>query len=186
MNFCHLCGGSDLMALIDFGNHPVSKHYLVERFAEQPTWPGRLFFCESCGLTQLIDSCPPDVIYDNYVTLSSWKSQPHVQHEIDTIRNLDGMGPTAKIIEIGSNDGMFLYQMSLSGYKNTLGVEPATDAYDLSVAKGVNTLQAFLSPELSRTIVEQYGKFDLFVSRQHLEQISDHQWEVQSKGVLVM
>ena len=185
MHSCHLCGGSDLLPLIDFGNHPVAKHYLVNRFGEQPTWPVRLFFCESCGLTQLVDSCPPEVLYDNYVTLSSWKFQPHVQHEIDIIRNLDGMGPSAKIIEIGCNDGMFLYQMSLSGYKNTLGVEPAKDAYDLSIAKSVNTLQAFLSQALSKTIVEQYGKFDLFVSRQNLEHISDLQEVVQSIGVLV-
>lgn len=173
MHLCNLCGGPDLLPLIDFGNHPVAKHYLAERSGDQPVWPVRLFFCESCGLTQLVDSCPPEILYDNYVTLSSWKFQPHVQREIDIIRSLEGMGPDAKVIEIGSNDGMFLHQMSLSGFKNTLGIEPAKDAYDLSVAKGVNTLQAFLSPKLSKTITDQYGKFDLFVSRQNLEHMSD-------------
>jgi len=173
MHLCNLCGGLDLLPLIDFGNHPVAKHYLAERSGDQPVWPVRLFFCESCGLTQLVDSCPPEILYDNYVTLSSWKFQPHVQREIDIIRSLEGMGPDAKVIEIGSNDGMFLHQMSLSGFKNTLGIEPAKDAYDLSVAKGVNTLQAFLSPKLSKTITDQYGKFDLFVSRQNLEHMSD-------------
>jgi 2-polyprenyl-3-methyl-5-hydroxy-6-metoxy-1,4-benzoquinol methylase len=182
---CNLCGGADLLPLIDFGSHPVAKHYLTERWSAQPTWPVRLFFCESCGLSQLVDSCPPEILYDNYVTLSSWKFQPHVQREIDLIKSLEGMGPEARVIEIGSNDGMFLRQMALGGYKNTLGVEPAKDAYDLSVAQGVNTLRDFLSPELSETIRAQYGEFDLFVSRQNLEHISDLRGVTESIGILV-
>ncbi|MBK8759917.1 MAG: methyltransferase domain-containing protein [Sulfuritalea sp.] len=182
---CNLCGGFDLLDLIDFGSHPVAKHYLAEQSGDQPTWPVKLFFCESCGLTQLVDSCPPEILYDNYVTLSSWKFQPHVQREIDLIKSLEGMGPDAKIIEIGSNDGMFLHQLSLNGYENTLGVEPAKDAYGLAVAQGVNTLQDFLSPELSRTIKAQYGLFDLFVSRQNLEHISDLRGVAESIGILV-
>ena len=185
MHACNLCGGFDLLPLINFGSHPVEKHYLANQSDEQPTWPVRLFFCESCGLTQLVDSCPPEILYDNYVTLSSWKFQPHVQHEIDIIKSLKGMGADSKVIEIGSNDGMFLHQMALSGYKNTLGVEPAQDAYELSVAQGVNTLQDFLSPELSRTITAQYGEFDLFVSRQNLEHISDLRRVAESIRILV-
>ena len=88
MHTCNLCGSPDLLALIDFGHHPVAKHYLVDQFDEQPTWPVRLFFCETCGLTQLVGSCPPEILYDNYVTLSSWKFQPHVQREIDIINSL--------------------------------------------------------------------------------------------------
>ncbi len=185
MHTCNLCGSSDLLSLIDFGHHPVAKHYLVNQSEEQSTWPVKLFFCEFCGLTQLVDSCPPEVLYDNYITLSSWKFQPHVQREIDIINSLRGMNVDSKFIEIGSNDGMFLNQLSLNGYKNTLGVEPAQDAYTLSVAQGVNTLQAFLSPELSRTITAKYGEFDMFVSRQNLEHISDLRGVLESIKILV-
>lgn len=186
MYSCNLCRGSDLLPLIDFGDHPVAKHYLAEPTDSRELWPVRLFFCESCGLTQLVDSCPPEILYDNYVTLSSWKSQPHVQREIEIVKSLEGMGPDAKVIEIGSNDGMFLEQMSLSGYNNTLGVEPAKDAYDQSMERGVNTLRAFISPELSRAIVErQYGKFDLFVSRNNLEHMSDLPGVLESIGILI-
>ena len=145
----------------------------------------RLYFCESCGLTQLAGSCPPEVLYENYVTLSSWKFQPHVQREIDLIKSLDGMSSNAKVIEIGSNDGMFLHQLALNGYKNTLGLEPAKDAYDLSVARGINSIQGYLSPELSRVIIAQHGKFDLFVSRQNLEHIGDLQGVAESIKILV-
>lgn len=173
MHTCNLCGSSELTPLIDFGNHPVVKHYLIERLEEYPTYPVKLYFCEHCGLTQLADSCPPEILYNNYVTLSSWKFQPHVQHEIDVIKSLPGINSNSKIIEIGSNDGLFLQQLSENYFYNTLGIEPAKDAYDSSVAKGIKTQQVFLNKVSSAAIMKQHGEFDLFISRQNLEHMSD-------------
>ena len=175
MHNCNLCEKSELTLLIDFGNHPITKHYLNDRSEVYPTYPVRLYFCENCGLTQLADSCPPEFLYDNYVTLSSWKFQPHMQDEIDIIKSLPGINLNSKIIEIGSNDGIFLQKLSDNGFKNKLGIEPAKDAYDLSIAKGINTLQLFLNKISSASIMKQYGKFDLFISRQNLEHMSNLQ-----------
>ena len=173
MHSCNLCRSSELTLLINFGNQPIAKHYLIERLQEHPTYPVKLYFCEHCGLTQLVDSCPPDILYDNYVTLSSWKFQPHVQHEIDVIKSLPGLNSNSKVIEIGSNDGIFLQQLAANGFANTLGIEPAKDAYDLSIAIGINTLQVFLNKASAAAIMKQYGEFDLFISRQNLEHMSD-------------
>lgn len=185
MHKCNLCGGLNLLPLINFGNQPVVKKYLDKRTDERPTWPMNLFFCESCGLTQLVDSCPPEVLYENYITLSMWKNQPHVQHEIDALKGLEGIGPSTKIIEIGSNDGMFLHQLALNGFKNTLGVEPSKDAFEASRAGGLNVVNAFLTPELSRAMVNEHGQFDVFLSRQNLEHISDLQGVAESIDILV-
>ena len=182
---CNLCGSTNLTPLIDLGDHPVVKHFLIESSEERRTYSVYLYFCEYCGLTQLVNSCPPEILYDNYVMQSSWKFQPHLQHEIDVIKSLPDINKDSKIIEIGSNDGLFLQQLSLSGYKNTLGIEPAKDAYNLSVAKGVNTKQVFLNRESSAAIVKQYGEFDLFISRQNLEHMSGLQEVVQSIKDLV-
>lgn len=175
MNSCNLCKSFELTLLINFGSQPIAKHYLTKPSQEHQTFPVRLYFCEYCGLTQLVDSCPPEILYDNYVTLSSWKFQPHVQHEIDVIKSLPGINSNSKVIEIGSNDGVFLKQLAANGLANALGIEPAKDAYDLSVAKGINTLQFFLNKASSETILKQYGEFDLFISRQNLEHMSDLQ-----------
>lgn len=185
MSTCNLCNSEEIRQLIDFGQHPVAKHYLNDKREDQPTWPVKLYFCERCGLTQLVDSCPPEVLYDNYVTLSSWKNQPHVQMEIDMIKNLDGIDLNSKVIEIGSNDGMFLEQMSLNGFESLLGIEPAKDAFDSSIEKEIHTINSFLTPELSSTIKENDGEFDLFLSRQNLEHISDLQGMIDSIKILV-
>lgn len=185
MSFCHLCGSTELTPLIDFGAHPVSKHYLAEQSDEQPVWPVKLFFCEACGLSQLVDSCPPEVIYDEYVTLSSWKFQPQVKHEIAVVQKLTGLGPEANIVEVGCNDAMFLEELALVGYCNVLGIEPSGDAHALAVAKGFEVVKEFLSPTLSGNLVDRRGKFDLFVSRQNLEHISDLKGVIESIDVLL-
>lgn len=185
MNKCNLCGSEDLLLLIDFGNHPVGKHYLARANDDAPVWPVRLCFCESCGLTQLVDACPPEILYQNYVTLSMWKAQPHVQHEIDMLISRPGIDSAAKLIEIGSNDGMFLEQLTLNGFKNCLGIEPTQDAYDASVSKGMNTVRGFLTSRLSLALVEEHGQFDVFVSRQNLEHIADLPSVLRSMEILL-
>jgi SAM-dependent methyltransferase len=185
MSLCHLCGSAELLPLIDFGDHPVSKHYLAELSDKQPNWPVKLFFCESCGLSQLVDSCPPEVIYDDYVTLSSWKFQPQVKHEIDIVQKLTGLSLDANIVEIGCNDAMFLDQLSSVGYRNLRGIEPSSDAHALAVAKGFDVVQEFLSPALSASLIERRGKFDLFISRQNLEHISDLKGVIASIDILL-
>ena len=185
MSSCNLCGSNNLLPLIDFGEHPISKHYLAEQDNEQPNWPVKLYFCESCGLSQLHDSCPPEVIYDDYVTLSSWKFQPQVKHEIDTLQKMTDLTLDANIIEIGCNDAMFLDELSGVGYRNLLGIEPSGDARALAVEKGFDVVQEFLSPKLSELLIGQHGKFDLFISRQNLEHISDLKGVVASIDVLL-
>jgi SAM-dependent methyltransferase len=173
MHKCNLCSGSQLTPLIDFGSHPVAKHYLFSAEDTRETYPVKLFFCEGCGLTQLMDSCPPEILYDNYVTLSSWKFQPHVQGQIDFLKSLQGFSSQSKIIEIGSNDGSFLKQLSSNGFKNSLGIEPAKDAYEIAIKNGVNVRNIFLCEKNAVGIAKEFSKFDLFVSRQNLEHMKD-------------
>jgi len=172
---CNLCGNLNLVQLIDFKSHPIVKHYLNNKEQFQKKYPVNLHFCEYCGLSQLVDSCPPEILYDNYVTLSSWKFQPHVQHEINLIKKLKNINKDSKIIEIGSNEGLFLEQLQKQGFNNILGIEPAKDAYDSSISKGINTKQLYLNKETTKVIINEYGDFDLLISRQNLEHMSDLQ-----------
>jgi SAM-dependent methyltransferase len=185
MSSCHLCGSSELLLLVDFGKHPVSKHYLAARSEDKPVWPVKLYFCESCGLTQLVGSCPAEFLYDDYVTLSSWKPQPHVRHEIDILAKYSSIDLTAKIVEIGCNDGLFLQELALIGYENLIGIEPSADAHALAVSKGFDVVKEFLSPELSEQLTKKRGQFDLVISRQNFEHIGDLQGVTRSLDVLL-
>ena len=48
-----------------------------------------------------------------------------------------------KLIEIGSNDGTYLYNFKNDNL-NTLGFEPSSNVSDLALKKGINTINSFL------------------------------------------
>jgi 2-polyprenyl-3-methyl-5-hydroxy-6-metoxy-1,4-benzoquinol methylase len=170
---CNLCCSSDLLELVHFGDYPIMKHYLKDKDQIQPVFPMNLQVCKSCGLTQLVDSCPPELLYDNYVTLSSWKSQPQIQDEINLLMSLDGMSKDSKIFEIGCNDGVFFDKFAESGFTNFMGIEPTKDSFNIARSKGYNVINDYLNVETAQSIRGQYGTFDLLMARHVLEHISD-------------
>ena len=126
MNSCHLCGMQTLIPLLNFGEHPIAHNFLTSPSEEEYVHPVNLYYCESCGLIQLVDPIPPELLYTEYVCLSSWKAQPHLPRLVQLVEELPGLDRKSRIIEIGSNDGIFLDALRARGYENLLGVEPDT------------------------------------------------------------
>jgi len=170
---CRLCGQAELLPLIDFGAHPFSHNYLPDPAAKEQVHPVKLSFCERCGLIQLVDPVSPDLLYTEYVCLSSWKFQPHIPRMIDLIDGLPGLDKAAAIGEIASNDGIFLQALKERGYRNILGIEPALDARASAGRKGLETIGGYFTPEMARTVCSSHGRRDLLVARQVLEHITD-------------
>ena len=170
---CNLCRNSNLLPMIEFGSFPIMKHYLKDKEEIQPVFPMNMFVCKSCGLTQLVDSCPPEFLYDNYVTLSSWKSQPQIQDEINILSSLESFDKDSKIFEIGCNDGIFFDRLVQNGFNNFIGIEPTSDSFRISKEKGYNVINEYLNETTAKAIKDEHGTFDLVMARHVLEHISD-------------
>lgn len=173
MNSCNLCEGKQLYKLIDFGAHPIAHDYLKTPSNDEYVHPVTLYFCETCGHIQLINPIPPDLLYENYVCLSSWKHQPHIPRLARIIEELNDIKKTSTILEVGSNDGRFLQVLKEHGYKKIIGMEPAHDAQIAAGQKGVITIPSYFNKKTAEGFVENYGHCDLFISRQMLEHIND-------------
>ncbi len=178
MNTCNLCGSSNLLPLIHFGFHPISHHFLKKGQKDEYTHNVELQFCEDCGLTQIIDPIASEKFYTQLFALSSWKNQPHIQHEITLIRNIPEISTDSRIVEIASNDGTFCRALLDAGYHHSIGIEPAHDAQRVARERGVETIGAYFNLETAKKFVESYGQADLVIARQVLEHIPNLQ-EVQ-------
>lgn len=170
---CNLCGEQRLIPLLDFGKHPIAHHFLNDSCKEEYIHPVILCFCEGCGHIQLINPAPPEMFYANYVCLSSWKYQPHIPRCVQMIEELPRIDKTSFILEVGSNDGSFLYELQKHGYQNLLGIEPARDAQEAARKKGVKIIPSYFNLKAAKDYVRKYGRCDLFIARQVLEHISD-------------
>ena len=170
---CRACGFNHLGTVIDLGLQPIVHNYLKYKQQTYPLFPFTLESCNNCGFMQIKNPIDPDILYEDYFTVSCWKYQPHMGRLVQLI--LERMKTTfnASILEIGCNDGTFLEILKDTGFKNLLGIEPTADASKLAVEKGLDVFKGFLSPAVAHSLVENRGKFDLLITRQVLEHIAD-------------
>ncbi len=169
---CRLCGHT-LSLLLNLGEHPIAHRFLSTTDEEEYTHPVVVMHCVHCGLTQLTDPVPPEELYANYVCLSSWKAQPHAARMVDLVAAMPTITKDSHILEIGSNDGVFLRLLRDRGYRNLLGVEPAADAAAAAQQAGIPTEQTFFGPGCAERLVAEHGAWDLVIARQVLEHIAD-------------
>lgn len=173
MDICNLCHGKQLQELLDFGKHPIAHHFLKSYSENQEVYHVNMKFCENCGLIQLVNPIAANTLYANYTYLTSRKHQPQIPKLIELIKKYSGLKKTALILEVGSNDGIFLEALKNQGYRNLIGIDPALDASCAAQQKGIKTINSYFTKESAGEFVSSFGKCDLFISRHMLEHVPD-------------
>ena len=169
---CMLCHGTSLRQMIEIKGMTIA-HQLLERANQsKDTFDIRHVVCQHCGLVQIANPIDPDVLYSAYnFNFSSWKKEPHLEHELDTIFS---HGVPGSAFEIGCNDGKFLEALQSRGVINLFGVEP--NPVSSSQAQSKSDLRIFhsmMTPEIAEKALAENGKFDLVLSRQVIEHVED-------------
>ena len=172
MNNCRLCDDKKIELLIDFGYQPVVHHLLNRNDDEHDVYPFQLGTCTKCSLTQLLQPISPQLLYENYFTISAWKLQPHVDRLIDVMKSITGMDENSILLEVGCNDGSFIQSLRNAGIHNCTGIEPSKDAYSLANSKGIKVHNEFFSVNNPNLPMEE-NYYDIVICRHVLEHICD-------------
>lgn len=151
MNTCRICGERpDLIH--DFGD--LRNTSIFPGKGEEcniPQYPVCLYVCTGCGLVQLEDEAPPDVMYRNggygYKSGVSNTMREHLRKYNLEARALCPVYPGDTVLDIGSNDATFLsyYPKDV----RCLGVDPAGEQFrdcytrDMSLLADYFTLDNF-------------------------------------------
>ena len=172
MNECRLCHKQEVELLIDFGKQPIVHNLLEAQNLSYEKYPFKLGVCSSCGFLQLTDCIAPEILYENYFTVSGWKNQPHVQRLIEVTQQMTGLNENSRLLEIGCNDGCFLSSLKEHGINNLIGIEPTKDASKIAIEKGLDIHNIFFTEKTTKEVFEKKS-FDVLVTRQVLEHIVD-------------
>ena len=157
---CRICGGTDLVEVLDLGSTPPANAYLKEEDLMKPesSYPLVLYFCRSCSLAQLLDVVHQDILFKDYHFLTS-ASSPSVEHfsryAEEEIRPRV-TSPDDLVIDIGGNDGILL--SFVKDYARVLNVDPADNLAPLSEGNGVSFYPAFFTSQTADDILATYGK----------------------------
>lgn len=167
---CKLCSSGNLIEMINFGDMPIAHKLLTRKEKKEDYYPLIVHYCKSCGLGQIYEPIKSEVLYKNYnYCISLWKPQPHMQEQIETLLAYSKKGP---VIEIGSNDGMFLEKLKEKGFLALSGIEPNIFVSNIARKKGFHIYSDMLSEDVCKK-ANKFGKFETVIARQTLEHLVD-------------
>jgi SAM-dependent methyltransferase len=168
---CCLCKGRNLSLLFNLNDLPISHFLRKKRDDPDPRFSVGFENCQDCGLLQIVDPIPADLIYGEADTYTTGFQQP--RHLEDLITTTVARQDPGRAIDIGCNDGSLLEALCRAGYAKVIGIEPNPIAAAMARKKGHQVYTSYLTKDLATQIVADCGEFDTVYLRHVVEHVSD-------------
>ena len=158
---CRVCGG-DFVHYLSLGLSPLANNLNNNKNETNDLYPLDLNYCIQCSNSQLSVVVPPEKMFDEYLYLSS-TSQQFKDHFIELSNELKtdlNLRRNSVLVDIGSNDGIFLEPINKLGIK-AIGVEPAKNVAKIANSKKLTTLPEYFEKKTVSKIIKKFGKADV-------------------------
>jgi len=174
---CRYCDRVLPEPFLKLGSLPLANSFLTQEELTRPEFvcPLNLCYCQNCSLVQLSHTVPPDLMFSNYLYVSS-TTQTLRNHfafyaqEVKKRLNLSTAKPLA--VDIGSNDGLLVECFQKEGFQ-AVGVEPARNLSDLTNQKGLLTINRYFDEATAREIIDRFGKAGTITANNVFAHIDD-------------
>ncbi len=175
VNGCRICSGR-LETVLSLVRTPLANSFLDKEKLSEPEafYPLNLGFCPVCGFVQLLEVVSPEIMFKNYIYVSSTSDQlcKHFETLVDDAIKQFNPPKDSLIVEMASNDGTLL--KNFKKYKvRTLGVEPAENIAPLAEAAGIETVVDFFTPKVAEKIAATKGKAAMIIGTNVFAHIDD-------------
>ena len=189
MTACHGCGQEGVLPILSLGSMPLANAYLRPEDAArpEPRYPLDLVRCPACALVQITEVVPPEILFRDYLYLSSYSTTmlAHAEALVRRLiveRELDGQ---SLAVEVASNDGYLLQHYVRAGVP-VLGIEPARNVAEIAVReRGVRTLPEFFGADLARELRARGEAADVLHANNVLAHVADLNGFVEGFRVLL-
>lgn len=173
---CRFCKNSHFKKVFSFGPTPLANAFLKksELNKKENFYPLDVYFCLSCHLLQLRDIVSPEILFKDYVYVSS-TSSVFVRHFQDFARDITQrfrLNKESLVIDIGSNDGILLIPFKKFGTR-VLGIEPAKNIAKIANKQGIKTLPHFFNTDLAKSVLKKYGSVSIITATNVFAHIND-------------
>jgi hypothetical protein len=170
---CASCRIGAVVSTIDFGLQPLCNRFLADAGEAQYLAPLVLGQCARCGLVQLSDPIAPEVMRSRFSWLTYSEPEPHLADLADRIAALPGLAPDAIICGLSSVDDSLLRRLEVLGFTRTWRLDLSGDLGADVYAPGVETIQARLTVDVVKQLVERHGRPDVVIGRYLVEHAHD-------------
>jgi len=161
---CRL-SGSSMEVVLDLGKQPLGNGFLTPPdFVDEYFYPLQCGFAEDSRLFQLVEQPAPEQMFHENYAFFSGTSQRMKEHFAEFANQVMTNGyvkdSSSFIVELGSNDGIFLTHFASLGIPH-LGVEPSGAVADVAEAQGIKVSRKFFNTDLAREILAEHGPADV-------------------------
>lgn len=128
---CRICGNTDLIPILDLGDHVISSRFPSKEEKDPPSAPLSLVKCndfdnDNCGLLQLKHNVFPDELYLHHYGYRSGLNRTmtnHLKGLANQIETMVKLNDNDIILDIGSNDATLLKSYNHKNV-NKIGIDP--------------------------------------------------------------
>ncbi len=173
---CRICASSDLEPILDLGKTALANRFLKQNQLNEPEpfYPLRLRLCGACGLVQIDENVPRELLFTDYIYVSGTSDsvRRHAGWLAQTLGRRYRLDPSDLVVEAASNDGTVLQSLKTLGLR-VQGVEPAANIASRAIEAGIPTLVEFFDANSARRLREEQGPAALFLARHVLAHVTD-------------
>ena len=172
---CRACRSGRLYTFLSLGDHPPANAFLRddELALPEPRWPLKPQVCLNCGLIQIPNVLRADFFRDYlYVPSTSVTLHQHFADLAAAVRQSFAKGSDDLVVDIGSNDGLFLWKLKDCGGRG-LGVEPATNLAEVARRRGVDVITEYFDADTARHVRADYGAARVITATNTFNHIDD-------------
>ena len=119
---------------------------------DEQAWPLCVVLCEECGLAQLADNAPLDLMYGDDYGYRSGLNQTMVSHLERIVRYMEtklSLKPGDNVLDIGSNDGTLLSRYRSLGLRR-IGIDPTISKFGHYYPNDITKIPVFLTDRRTR------------------------------------
>jgi SAM-dependent methyltransferase len=146
---------------LDLGAQPIANNFLSNLDGEEYKFNLTVEFDDETKLVSLGEFVRPELMFnDSYVYYSS-NSKTMQSHFRDYANVLKEEFSPEKVMEIGSNDGVFIKNFSSD---TTVAIEPCGNFAKITNSIGYRTYDKFWNLEVAEQIIQNHDKRDLISS----------------------
>lgn len=166
MTTCRGCRGVRLDAVFEMDPMPLAGAFAATQSEalRADAFPLNWLWCSNCGLVNVVPDIPDAVLYETYHYASS-DVPALLRHFTDYAALLKERFATARVLEIGCNDGVLLKR--LPAHWNAVGVDPS------DVAAAAQSGYALYNQPYTSDLAGELGPFDLVVASNSLAHFTD-------------
>jgi hypothetical protein len=154
---CRICSSNKLLKVFSNKAMPIGEAFVKNKSSDvtQKKHLIDVLLCKKCGLSQLSQVINPKILYKNYLYHSKTSNDlfNHFYYFAEYLHSKFNIKKNELIIDIGSNNGIFLNFLKKKGCK-IIGIEPSLMHAKIANKNHIKTINSFFNNKVVNLILK--------------------------------